>query len=259
MIRSASRSVALPAVAVEQAADPSPHTRLVDQPEKRQEGHREDERDRTEGGDPDSGQSARRPAESACYLAGVRLQDVKRIAWPVDQAAEVAVARLVNQARQGLAEVPESVDDGLQQNSDEDEAEDGYPQHQHRCAQRPAPRQPTLHRLDHRRKDRDAEHRDEEQQQDVADRSERKGDGDDRSDDQDGPNRDRDHDFATICICGCRARVRPAHLGGHSSQLARTRVRRGRPPTWSRTSGQRGRPPGSRLPPRLRASGVRLW
>ena len=54
---------------------------------------------------------------------GVRLQDVKRIAWAVDQAAEVAVARLVNQPRQGLAEVPDSVDDRLQQNNHEADAE----------------------------------------------------------------------------------------------------------------------------------------
>ena len=65
MIRSVSAVVALPAVSVEQAADPAPHARLIDQPEERQERDREDEGDRTEGGDPDVGQAARHPPEAA--------------------------------------------------------------------------------------------------------------------------------------------------------------------------------------------------
>ena len=198
--------VALPPVAIEQAPDPVPHARFIDQAEERQEGDREDERDRPEGGDADVGHAARCLADPAGDLARVRLQGVERVAAAVDQAAEVAVPALsTSRGRSSLKPRTASTIACSRTSTSR----------RRRRSRSPAPAPwstppgsrpaaaPSRH---HRRENGDAEDGDEDQQQDVPDRGQRPGEGDRDTDEQDRPDWEEDINLAA-------ARV-PGHRGG---------------------------------------------
>ena len=196
--------VAVSGVLVEQGRDPVTRVREVDQPEERQEDHRQQKRDCAQRGHADLGHAAGHVAHPTGDLGRVLAQRVHRVAAAVDEVAETAVADLVDDSRQIVAEPANRPADRLRDH-EPDHAQHGQDgQHQHRSAPTPAPARPSLHRVHHGREHRDAEHRHEDHEQDVRDRRQRPCHGNRGGDHQDGADRDRDLDPGALDAPGRR-------------------------------------------------------
>ena len=203
---------ALAVAPVEQAPDPLAQARFVDQPEQREEHHREDEGHGAERRDADVGDPARHLGHAARDLARVLRQRVERAAPAVDQAAQIALPGLVDDPWQVVAEVAHCIDDRLCHHQHDRPEDDHDYQQEHRGGQPPAPAEPPFHRAHHRREDGDAEEGDEEDEKHARDRRQRPRDGDGAGDQQDRPDRHRDLELGATRLPGPRRGLIRGHL-----------------------------------------------
>ena len=91
MIRSVTLRYRFALVPIQEASDPVPPARFVDQAEERQEDNGEDERDRSESRRSDVGDAAGHLSRPVGDVARVLPQRFERVAPPVDETAEIAV------------------------------------------------------------------------------------------------------------------------------------------------------------------------